>query len=246
MLNLKGVNRLNWKEWVSEHKKDLIMGALLFFCLIPLIINFGVSIASHFELGVGSDGDWINFWGSYLSAFLGVIGPIGFTVYYTKTQIKAQVKAGRQAQVQAYLKQERLIALNEYEKEMLDAVDKINDAGRDLLTDNIVNPYDPVEAAIESLQNKCNKYALLTSDDDSKNVVEIQNEIQKYYGNNVSGFVSMQETMSLDDIENGLETNDFANRISHKNELDELAKFIFNNVSKVKLIFESLYQDEVE
>ncbi|WP_373879545.1 hypothetical protein [Levilactobacillus brevis] len=234
------------KEWIKGHKSILIIGVVIVIFVIPSLINIGIGVAGYFDFGVGSDGDWVNFWGSYLSSLMGVIGPIIFTIYYTQTQIKTQVKAGRQAQVQAYLKQERLIALNEYEKEMLDAVDKINDAGRNLLADNVLNPYDPVDAAIESLQNRCNKYALLTSDDDSKDVVEIQSEIQKYYSKNISGFVPIQETMSLDDIEDGLETNDFANRISHRNELDELAKFILNEVSRVKKIFESLYQDEVE
>lgn len=238
---------LDLKKWISEHKRDLIIGAVLFFCLVPLIINFGVGIASHFSLGVGSDGDWVNFWGSYLSAFMSVLGPIGFTVYYTKTQIKAQVKAGRQAQVQAYLKQERLIALNEYEKEMLDTVDKVANASRELLKeDGVVNPYDPVDAAIESLQNKCNKYSLLTNDDESKDVVEIQNEIQEYYSKNIFMYASLQDTVVLEDIGNGIDTDDFLKRKAHSDQLTNLSKLILGDVNKVKKIFEKLYQDEVE
>lgn len=64
---------MNWIEWVKKHPwKTFFGGIIITIILIPLGVNYGIEDASYRGWGAGSNGDWINFWGSYLGSIIGL------------------------------------------------------------------------------------------------------------------------------------------------------------------------------
>lgn len=68
------------KEFIREHKDIILIfsGGIGLICVIPVIMNW---IMSNFNFGIGSNGDWLGFWGGYLGSIIAILG-----VYWQTTR----------------------------------------------------------------------------------------------------------------------------------------------------------------
>lgn len=221
-------------QWVKNHFWKVAGIVFLILVLVPLGVDVGIGIASHFGFGVGTDGEWVGFWGDYLGVIISVSVPIIFAIYYTDTQIEIN----RKAQVQAYLEQERLVALNKYQFELLTAHDSVRVATNKIAVDNFGECCNDIDQAILILQEKCNRYVLLTGKAKSVGINRVQNDIQKFHTENI---VKLEAMVNVSSSSSG-EINPV-----HVEKLREsgykLAKILMEKERRVGEIFKDFYSD---
>ena len=79
------------------NKKWIVIVIVIIICL-PILISFFCNLADYIPLdivSVGSNSDWISFWGSMLGAIFGVIG----TFFVLQIQIKKDNERFEQTQI---------------------------------------------------------------------------------------------------------------------------------------------------
>lgn len=75
------------QELIDRGSKLIWASVLMFIPVVIPIVFFWSAQTTKIKDHIGSMGDWIGFWGSYIGSMIGVIGAVGISYWTTKKQL---------------------------------------------------------------------------------------------------------------------------------------------------------------
>ncbi|MCT3023743.1 hypothetical protein EFN12_03785 [Pediococcus pentosaceus] len=63
-----------------------VIAVILILLILMCIVDIGILLING-SFVIGTDGDWISFWGSAIGSLLGIIGAVGVSYWSTRKQL---------------------------------------------------------------------------------------------------------------------------------------------------------------